>query len=142
MREPRHEEEDYGIALAPLIDVLIFLLTFFLVCTSVTRKELDHKLRLPKAEGGAKPEPVPEVLTLNIREDGTVVVNGRLVAPEGLRPLVKAWRAEHAGKPVSIRGDGRVPYEKIMKVMGLCKSVGVTNLDLPVEDPGKDGAGW
>jgi biopolymer transport protein ExbD len=132
----REEEEGFEIPMTPLIDVVFLLLIFFLVATNFTRKELDHKLKLPQALGGEKSEVLPEILVINIRQDGTLVIDGKIREAEKLGGIISDWRAKHPDKNVAIRGDGQVPYQKIMQVMGLCKSLGVDNIDLPVEEPG------
>ncbi len=135
MRTFREEEEGFEVPLTPLIDIVFLLLVFFLVATSFTRKEIDQKVKLPESEGGTPQAVVRENLIINIREDGTLVVDGRIVEADALRILVSEWHARHPDKRVVIRGDGRVPYERVMKVMGLCKSLGVKDVDLPVEEP-------
>jgi len=142
MRALTQDEETHEVPLTPLVDVVFQLLIFFLVATNFVRKEIDQKIQLPKAEAGEKQEHIPENLVINVRENGAVVINGRVVEPERLRSLVAAWHEKNKGKTVCIRGDGRVPYERIMKIMGICKAVGVNRVDLPVEEARTEAAGW
>ncbi len=142
MRALTQDEDSYDVPLTPLIDVVFQLLIFFLVATNFVRKEIDQKIQLPKAAAGEKQERVPQNLIINVRQDGTVVVNGRVVEPERLRLLVTTWHENNKGKAVCIRGDGQVPYARVMKIMGLCKAVGVTRVDLPVEEERAEASGW
>ncbi len=138
MRALHEDEEQYEVPLTPLIDIVFLLLIFFLVATNFSRKEIDQKVKLPKAEGGTAQNAVPESLVINIREDGTIVVNGHIIENDSLRLMAAKWHAAHPDKRAAIRADGRVAYDKVMKVMGMCKAVGIVNVDLPVEEEGKE----
>jgi len=137
MRALHEDEEQYEVPLTPLIDIVFLLLIFFLVATNFSRKEIDQKVKLPKAEGGTVQNAVPESLIINIREDGTIVVNGHIIENDSLRLMATQWHAAHPDKRAAIRADGRVPYVKVMKIMGMCKAVGIVNVDLPVEEEAK-----
>lgn len=131
----REEEDVFEVPLTPLIDVVFLLLIFFLVATNFTRKELDQKVRLPKSAGGEKPVDVPESMIINIRKSGVLVVNGSIVEADALKGLVTKFHQAHPERRVAIRGDGEVSYQHVMRVMGLCKTVGVEHVDLPVDEP-------
>lgn len=134
MRAMREEEDAFDVPMTPLIDIVFLLLIFFLVATNFVRKEIDQKVKLPKAEGGAQSRVVPERLVINIRGDGTYVVNGRIVEAESLKPAIVEWHKASPGKPVSIRGDGGVPYAKVKFAMGVCGAVGVELIEMPHEE--------
>lgn len=132
------EEENFEIPMTSLIDVVFLLLIFFLVATNFTRREMDHAVTLPQSESGVKPSNVPTRLVINIREDGTLVVNGRIMVEDELRGLVTDFAAAHPERPAVIRADARVTYQAVMKVFGICRSGGVQSINLPVLDPGEN----
>lgn len=130
-----HDEEAYEIPMTPLIDVVFLLLIFFLVATTFNRKESDHSVTLPQSESGTRAANVPSRLVINVRQEGTLVVNGSLMSEEDLRRTVAAFVSAHPDRPAVIRADARVPYQAVMKVFGICRAAGVRNVDLPVLDP-------
>lgn len=130
------EEDNFEIPMTSLIDVVFLLLIFFLVATNFNRKETDHVVVLPESEAGVKAELVPNRLVINIREEGTLVVNGRVTTETELRTMVRDFVGAHPSRPAVIRADAKVPYRAVMKVFGICRAGGVRNVDLPVMDPG------
>ncbi len=132
-----HEDESYDIPLTSLLDVVFLLLIFFLVATNFTRQEMDHNIVLPDSEAGVKAAQVPSRMVINIREEGTLVVNGKIMAERELRSAVGDFVSVHPGRPAVIRADARVTYRSVMKVFGICRAAGVKTVDLPVMDPGK-----
>lgn len=131
------EDEHYDIPMTSLIDVVFLLLIFFLVATNFTRREMDHTVVLPESEAGVKAEPVPSRLVINIREEGTLVVNGSVMTEAELRGLVRDFVRAYPARPAVIRADARVPYRSVMNVFGICRAGGIKNVDLPVLDPGE-----
>lgn len=131
------EEDNYEIPMTSLIDVVFLLLIFFLVATNFTRREMDHSVTLPQSESGVKASQAPSRLVINIREDSTLVVNGRVMAEGELRDMVKDFAAAHPERPAVIRADARVTYQAVMKVFGICRTGGVQSINLPVLDPGE-----
>src|SRR4026209_175570 len=79
-----------GIQLAPLVDVLLLLLIFFLMTWNAARNENELDVKIPKAAAAKeKMAPIGDVI-VNVKADGNVVVNRRtLTAPE-LQELLKS----------------------------------------------------
>src|SRR5256885_9602978 len=102
-----------GIQLAPLVDVLLLLLIFFLLTWNAAWNENELDVKVPKATA-AKPNnaPVGDVV-VNVKADGNVVVNRRsLTAPE-LTDLLKSLVQLNAEQAVIIRGDEAGAYKNI-----------------------------
>jgi biopolymer transport protein ExbD len=129
------EDDTYEIPMTSLIDIVFLLLIFFLVATNFTRREVDHAVTLPNSEAGVKAAQAPERLVINIREEGTLVVNGSVTTTDGLRQIAGDFAAAHHGRPAVIRADARVAYRAVMEVFGICRGSGIQNVDLPVLEP-------
>ncbi|MDR3078056.1 MAG: biopolymer transporter ExbD [Planctomycetota bacterium] len=131
------DDEVCDIPMTSLIDVVFLLLIFFLVATNFTRREMDHSIVLPNSEAGTDNSLAPVRLVVNIRNDGSLVVNGRMVDDDAeLRNLVAGFVSARPGRPAVIRADARVPYRVVMRVFGICRAGGVARVDLPVLDSG------
>ena len=94
-----------GIQLAPLVDVLLLLLIFFLLTWNAARTENELDVKVPKASAAReKSAPIGDVV-VNVKTDGNVVVNRRtLTAPE-LSELLKSLVQLNPEQAVVIRGD-------------------------------------
>ena len=135
MRALNDTDNDIEIPLTSVLDVVFLLLVFFMVATTFTRREIDQQVRLPETTAGGGAASVPfERLILNVREDGSVVVDGVRMDEDGLRQRLREWRAASPDRPAVIRGDGRASYQAVMRVLGVCRSEGVLHVDLPVID--------
>lgn len=130
------DEDTFDIPMTSLIDLVFTLLLFFLVATNFVRREMDHAILLPDSEAGVKITNIPERIVINVRENAVMVVNGRITTETELRSMVADFSAAHPERPAVIRADGRVRYEAVMKVFGICRAGGVQHVDLPVMEPG------
>jgi biopolymer transport protein ExbD len=117
-----------GIQLAPLVDVLLLLLIFFLMTWNAARNENELDVKVPKASAAKeKAAPIGDVV-VNVKSDGNVVVNRRTLSTSELSDLLKNLVQLNAEQAVVIRGDEGGAYKNIVSVLNLCSEAGVTNV--------------
>ena len=117
-----------GIQLAPLVDVLLLLLIFFLMTWNAARNENELDVKIPKASAAKeKSAPIGDVI-VNVKADGNVVVNRRTLSPPDLTAMLKGLVQLNADQAVVIRGDEAGAYKNIVSVLNICSEAGVTNV--------------
>jgi len=117
-----------GIQLAPLVDVLLLLLIFFLLTWNAARNENELDVKVPKASAAKeKSAPVGDVV-VNVKADGNVVVNRRTLSGAELTDLLKNLVALNSEQAVIIRGDEAGAYKNIIGVLNICTEAGITNV--------------
>ena len=124
-RAPIHHP---GIQLAPLVDVLLLLLIFFLLTWNAARNENELDVKVPKASAAQeKSAPIGDVI-VNVKADGNVVVNRRNLSSVELADLLKSLVRLNAEQAVVIRGDEAGAYKNIVNVLNICTEAGITNV--------------
>jgi biopolymer transport protein ExbD len=117
-----------GIQLAPLVDVLLLLLIFFLMTWNAARNENELDVKVPKASAAKeKSAPIGDVV-VNVKTDGNVVVNRRALTGAELTELLKGLVQLNSEQAVVIRGDEAGAYKNIVEVLNICSQAGVTNV--------------
>jgi biopolymer transport protein ExbD len=117
-----------GIQLAPLVDVLLLLLIFFLMTWNAARNENELDVKIPKASAAKeKMAPIGDVI-VNVKTDGNVVINRRTLSGPDLTELLKSLVRLNADQAVVIRGDEAGAYKNIVNVLNICSEAGVTNV--------------
>jgi biopolymer transport protein ExbD len=117
-----------GIQLAPLVDVLLLLLIFFLLTWNAARNENELDVKVPKASAAKeKNAPIGDVV-VNVKTDGNVVVNRRTLSATELSELLKSLVQLSPEQAVVIRGDEAGAYKNIVNVLNICTEAGVTNV--------------
>ena len=117
-----------GIQLAPLVDVLLLLLIFFLLTWNAARNENELDVKVPKATSALeKSAPIGDVI-VNVKADGNVVVNRRTLSGPELTELLKGLVQLNAEQAVVIRGDESGAYKNIIGVLDIATQAGITNV--------------
>ena len=124
----RSASQHPGIQLAPLVDVLLLLLIFFLMTWNAARNENELDVKIPKASAAKeKSAPIGDVI-VNVKADGNVVVNRRTLSASDLTTMLKGLVQLNADQAVVIRGDEAGAYKNIVNVLNICSEAGVTNV--------------
>ena len=124
-RAPLHHP---GIQLAPLVDVLLLLLIFFLLTWNAARNENELDVKVPKASAAKdKVAPIGDV-EVNVKADGNVVVNRRTLSSAELTDLLKSLVQLNPEQAVVIRGDEAGAYKNIISVLNIATDAGITNV--------------
>jgi biopolymer transport protein ExbD len=126
-------EEDYSIQLIPLIDVIFFLLAFFMISTTFVDINRNLDIDLPEAKAGSASEK-PMVFEIEIGQDGNIHLNGEGVTLAALETLLKQrMPGMAAGKRSAvIRADKKANHGEVVKVMDVCKRSGITQIGVAV----------
>jgi biopolymer transport protein ExbD len=115
------------VSLASMADIAFLLLIFFVLTSSIERREAEG-VRLPRADAvGIQPQ--GRGFLLAIDERGRVLHEGRVLGPAGLETLVTRRKA--AGlplAPVELSGDRGVPYAVLAPYLSVLKRQGVTEV--------------
>ena len=117
-----------GIQLAPLVDVLMLLLIFFLLTWNAARNENELDVKVPKASAAKEKMAPPGDVVVNVRTDGTVVVNRRAMNGTELNDLLQNLVKLYPEQAVVIRGDEGGAYKNVVNVLNICSQAGVTNV--------------
>jgi biopolymer transport protein ExbD len=123
-------EDEVGISLTSLIDVVFLLMIFFMLATTFLDPERALELDLPRAESGSADERPPEELVLNVFRDGRVALGGRELDEAALRASLEHAARRDPTTPVTIRGDARAEHARIVSVMDACALAGLSNLSV------------
>jgi biopolymer transport protein ExbD len=117
-----------GIQLAPLVDVLLLLLIFFLLTWNAARNENELDVKVPKASAAKETTTALGPAVVNVKSDGTMVVNRRTMNSAELSELLKGLLKLDAEQAVVIRGDETGAYKNIISVLNICTEAGITNV--------------
>lgn len=124
---PRRREEP-EINLVPMIDVVLVLLIFFMIATSL-RQPSELEIRLPEASGKPVPGDVAQ-LAVDIDAAGRYAVNGRSLESMDAATLKATLLAETGGRllPLTISADGRTPHQAVVTVLDVAGQLGIRQL--------------
>jgi biopolymer transport protein ExbD len=112
--------------LTPLIDVIFILLIFFIVTSVFKKEELALILDLPSSNAKESQQEQKDV-TIELSEE-KLAYKGKEVNINDLNLALKAIRDKN--KPIILRIDKNVKYERVVKVLDLLQAHQLNNLAL------------
>jgi biopolymer transport protein TolR len=125
------------INVTPLVDVMMVLLVIFIITAPLMVSAL--KLDLPKTEGTQASSAPPRFVKLSIDAKGAVYLDDKAISLDDLKRALnaqasKALAVERGELPeVQLRADERVPYGKVVEVMGLAQQAGMNRIGFVTE---------
>ena len=117
-----------GFQIAPMVDILLVLLCFFIVTWSFARKENELDVKVPSAQNAKDSNPVMNQTVLNVKADGTVVWNRKTISSPDLAVKLKELSALFPDYAIIVRGDERVPFRFIANVLDICREANIWNV--------------
>jgi biopolymer transport protein ExbD len=124
----RSEPVPVAFQIAPMVDILLVLLCFFVITWSMARKENELDVRVPAAQAAQESNPVVNQTVLNVKSDGTIVWDRKQVSREVLQDKLKSLASLYPDYAIILRGDVKTDYEHIVQVLDTCRQAGIWNV--------------
>lgn len=119
------------IEIIPMIDVIFFLLVFFMVSSLAMTKINSMPVALPKTS--SSPEAVKQDVILTIKADGSIFLNKAATNLDALPAQLAAAMNEHPQDVVVVNADEAANYGIVVKVMDKARQIGVRKFALATE---------
>lgn len=111
-----------------LVDILMVLVVFLLMTWATTQVESDIGIKLPSTNTGEIRNATFTQVTINIRSDNTLTVNKKELDDEGLVEMLGKLAKLNPNQLVIVRADKSVPYERMLRVLDLCRQAGINEI--------------
>ncbi len=125
-------EEEGGIDITPMLDVVFIMLIFFIV-TATFVKESGIEVNRPDAST-AQSKPRANIM-IAINERGEIWINKRQVEVSQLRPNIERLHAENPQGTVVVQADEEARTKTLVAVMDAARQAGVYDVSLATEEP-------
>lgn len=125
-----HEQES-GIDMTPMLDIVFIMLIFFIVTTSFV-KESGIEINRPSAQTGETKE--HGNIIISIRANGEIWIDKRAVDARAVRANVARLHAENPLGSVVIAADRETRTHVLVTVMDQVRLAGISNASIATED--------
>jgi biopolymer transport protein ExbD len=120
--------------ITPLLDLAFVLLVIFIITTAPPVNDLE--ISLPTASSRPKEKPA-KANYVTVDNAGKVFLNAVEMNDDQLLRTLVEFRKQDADLNVVVRGDSRIPYQKIIGVLDVLVSANVTKVGLATEAVGR-----
>ena len=126
MRRDYRIEKEPTVVIIPMIDIMLFLLVFFMISTIYMVQANTLPVNLPAAAAARR----------ETRPDGTIQYERDAVRPPELSPHVRQALANDTETIFVLRGDKQATYENIVAVLDVLKQCGARHVSIATERKG------
>jgi biopolymer transport protein ExbD len=116
------------INITPYIDILLVLLIIFMVATPM--KKYDQQVRIPKPTIQQQRDVTSESVVLEVDLNHDLRINQTPVTFENLPTTLNSIFSSRVNKNMFIRGDRKLDYGYIFKILDIAKQSGVADIAL------------
>lgn len=117
------------IGMAPLVDIVLLLICFYLLVMQSMQSRTDDQINLPKMANNETTEVAPAELVVNIDAAGKINLNGEPIDLTALSDTLIAERgratASGAQLNVVIRADGQQSFGLLDAALAACRDAGL-----------------
>lgn len=119
------------INVTPLVDVMLVLLIIFMIAAPLMQPSLE--VNVPEVDSKNITHKEKDDTTLTLNREGEVFLNGdksiRYNSVNIEDKLRKIYQ-DKAKKEIYIQADKSIPYGHVVKLMALCKNIGIEKVGL------------
>ena len=124
------ERRKARIEIIPMIDVMLFLLVFFIIVTMQMIPDAGVSMQLPNASQ-AQQLPHPKFI-VNVLADGSIKVKDQVMSADQLSAMFAADGAPDKTE-VTIAADKASAFQHFMTVIDAAKKAGVTDIGIAAQ---------
>lgn len=127
MKIKRSPQEFFGINMIPMIDMMMFLLIFFMMVTKFADIERDVRVHPPESRDARPITEIPMEIVVNITREGNFIIAGKRYTLEDIDRLLGSAVKMDPNQSVVIRGDKTTILQTAVNILDLCEKHGVEN---------------
>lgn len=127
------------INVTPLVDVCLVLLIIFMVVTPMLQKGVD--VSLPITHNPDKKPDNENQLIVSIKADSTIFLDANWIPKNDFLNQMKELHDRNPSKEILIKGDSRLEYKEVKKVMDMLNEAGFENVGLITQREAQQGQG-
>ena len=132
MRRDFHRVEEPPVMIIPMIDIMLFLLVFFMLATMYMVNTSTVQVSLPQA-ASAVPEIRPNIVSITVTEEGKVLYDKDDAPVENLAQTVHDTLVGDPETVFVVRGDRKANYEHVVTVFDILKKSGTRHVSIATE---------
>lgn len=132
MRRDYREKQQPLVMIIPMIDIMLFLLVFFMISTIYMVQTNTIQVSLPHASKAVR-ETRPGIVPITVTGTGDILYDKDTVPSGGLAKRVKETLEADSETVFVLRGDRSVPYEHVVYVLDILKKSGTKNISIATE---------
>lgn len=128
-------ENQPELMIIPMIDIIFFLLVFFMLSTLSMVEQHTIPINLPQAATGQ--QDLPRSINITVMQDGSIMVDKETIPLSLLGKRISIELTKQPENVFILRADKQVEYEKVVTVLDQLKLAGARKVSVATEQKGR-----
>lgn len=124
-------ESQPKIMIIPMIDIIFFLLVFFMMSTLYMVEQRTLPVNLPQAS--AAQSDMAKNVAITVAKDGAIYVDQEQIPAELFKARIQAQLARQTDTAFILRADKQAEYGRVVMILDELKAVGVKKVAVATE---------
>lgn len=131
----RHSGDKPEVMIIPMIDIMFFLLVFFMLSTLYMVNLKTVPVQMPQAQSAETQMNVTYLVTM--KADGSLWLEDKLISEKELLAAAQAESRKNNKFAIVLRADQTLDYGMVVGLLDKFKAAGITRFGLAAEAGGK-----
>ena len=134
MRRPFYrvtEDEDTGIDMTPMLDIVFILLIFFVVTASFV-KETGIDVNRPQAKTAITKETAN--IKIAIDANDVIWIDRRQIDDRSVKPMLERMHIENPQGALIVQADRKSTNDKLVRIMDAARQAGINSISIAAVD--------
>ena len=119
--------------LVPMMDVILTILTFFIIVSMSLTNFQAVEVPLPGTDKGVSKERPPDPMIIGMNRQGQVLLNNQVMGETQLAQQIVTYLEQNPKGTVVLKADKGLQYEKVVQILGAIRDVGGDRVSLAIE---------
>ncbi len=133
-------DERPQLVIVPMVDVMLFLLAFFVLIAGSAIPGLAVKTNPPETVQKASFKPKEKVVTVVVKKDGAVYYGNKKLTFDELVRLLKSFKKKDGLISLVIDADREASVQALVKVMDAASKAGINSIGLLAKEKNERGS--
>lgn len=130
----RRHSSTPDVNLVPMLDVLLTVLTFFIIISMTLVTQQGVQVQLPGDPNTAAPaQPDTAPLVAKLTAQG-ILLDEQAVTETQLKQQMQLYLAGNAQGVIVLQSDAEMPYEQVLQLLGEMKDIGGNRVSLAIDE--------
>ena len=121
------------VMIIPMIDIMLFLLVFFMLGTIYMVQTNEIPVNLPQTKNVQPLDVKPNIVKVTVTMSGEIMFGDLLISRNDLAQKISETLSTDSDAVFVLLGDKSARYEQVVKVLDLMKKSGVKHVSIATE---------
>ena len=132
-RQNYRENNQPLVMIIPMIDIMLFLLVFFMLSTIYMVQTNNFQVTLPQSETAQQQENKPNVIKVTVMVNGEIMFEEEKVQKNQMAQKISETLSADNETVFVLFGDKLTRYEQVVNVLEVMKKSGIKHISIATE---------